>query len=69
MNLWEKTLSVNKKAQFASYKVFYKIVCYEKPHIIGQYLSLPFATAIEIVETMFGDNINELIMSLDELML
>ncbi|GFU71169.1 protein FAM200B [Trichonephila clavipes] len=50
----KKTLSVNEKALLTSYKVSYKIARCKKPHIIAEELILP--AAIEIVETMFGDN-------------
>ncbi|GFX36237.1 protein FAM200B [Trichonephila clavipes] len=50
----KKTLSVNEKALFTSYKVSYKIVRCKKPHTIAEELILP--AAIEIVDTMFGDN-------------
>ncbi|GFW88501.1 protein FAM200B [Trichonephila clavipes] len=50
----KKTLSVNEKALLTSYKVSYKIVRCKKPHTIAEELILP--AAIEIVETMFGDN-------------
>ncbi|GFV86953.1 protein FAM200B [Trichonephila clavipes] len=50
----KKTLSVNEKALLTSYKVSYKIARCKKPHTIAEELILP--AAIEIVETMFGDN-------------
>ncbi|GFY35708.1 protein FAM200A [Trichonephila clavipes] len=50
----KKTLSVNEKALILSYKVSYKIARCKKPHTIAEELILP--AAIEIVETMFGDN-------------
>lgn len=53
-SFFKKTLSVNEKALLASYKVSYKIARSKKPHTIGEDLILP--AAIEIVETMFGDN-------------
>ncbi|GFW84442.1 protein FAM200B [Trichonephila clavipes] len=52
--LKKKTLSVNEKALLTSYKVSYKIARCKKPHTIAEELILP--AAIEIVETMFGDN-------------
>ncbi|GFW65489.1 protein FAM200B [Trichonephila clavipes] len=51
---FKKTLSVNEKALLTSYKVSYKIARCKKSHTIAEELILP--TAIEIVETMFGDN-------------
>ncbi|GFY11759.1 zinc finger MYM-type protein 6 [Trichonephila clavipes] len=51
---FKKTLSVNEKALLTSYKVSYKIARCKKPHTIAEELILP--AAIEIVETMFGDN-------------
>ncbi|GFU56842.1 SCAN domain-containing protein 3 [Trichonephila clavipes] len=51
---FKKILSVNEKALLTSYKVSYKIARCKKPHTIAEELILP--TAIEIVETMFGDN-------------
>ncbi|GFT07589.1 SCAN domain-containing protein 3 [Trichonephila clavipes] len=53
-NFLKKTLSVNEKALLTSYKVSYKIPRCKKPHTIAEELILP--AAIEIVETMFGDN-------------
>ncbi|GFS73056.1 uncharacterized protein TNCV_3606481 [Trichonephila clavipes] len=47
-------LEVNEKALLTSYKVSYKIARCKKPHTIAEELILP--AAIEIVETMFGDN-------------
>ncbi|GFW34418.1 protein FAM200A [Trichonephila clavipes] len=57
--IFKKTLSVNEKkvnekALLISYKVSYKIARCKKPHNIAEELILP--AAIEIVETMFGDN-------------
>ncbi|GFX60765.1 SCAN domain-containing protein 3 [Trichonephila clavipes] len=49
-----ETLHVNEKALLTSYKVSYKIARCKKPHTIAEELILP--AAIEIVETMFGDN-------------
>ncbi|GFV65279.1 protein FAM200A [Trichonephila clavipes] len=49
-----KKLSVNEKALLTSYNVSYKIVRCKTPHTIAEELILP--AAIEIVETMFGDN-------------
>ncbi|GFV86359.1 protein FAM200B [Trichonephila clavipes] len=51
---FKKTLLVNEKALFTSYKVSYKIARCKKPHTIAEELIFP--AAIEIVETMFGDN-------------
>lgn len=53
-SFFKKTLSMNEKALLASYKVSYKIARCKKPHTIGEELILP--AAIEIVETMFGNN-------------
>ncbi|GFX18431.1 zinc finger MYM-type protein 6 [Trichonephila clavipes] len=50
----KKTLSVNEKALLTSYKVSYKIARCKKPPTIAEELILP--AAIEMVETMFGDN-------------
>ncbi|GFV14558.1 protein FAM200A [Trichonephila clavipes] len=50
----KKALSVNEKALLTSYKVSYKIARCKKPHTIAEELILP--AAIEIVETVFGDN-------------
>ncbi|GFT43318.1 protein FAM200B [Trichonephila clavipes] len=52
--LLKKTLSVNEKALLTSYKESYKIARCKKPHTIAEELILH--AAIEIVETMFGDN-------------
>ncbi|GFX36934.1 protein FAM200B [Trichonephila clavipes] len=49
-----ETLHVNEKALLTSYKVSYKIARCKKPHTIAEELILP--AAIEIAETMFGDN-------------
>ncbi|GFV36237.1 protein FAM200A [Trichonephila clavipes] len=49
----KKTLPVNEKALLTSYKI-YEIARCKKPHTIAEGLILP--AAIEIVETMFGDN-------------
>ncbi|GFW08151.1 zinc finger MYM-type protein 6 [Trichonephila clavipes] len=51
---FKKTLSVNEKALLTSYKVSYKIARCKKPHTSAEELILP--AAIEIVETMFGEN-------------
>ncbi|GFU49299.1 protein FAM200A [Trichonephila clavipes] len=48
-----KTLR-NEKALLTSYKVSYKKARRKKPHSMAEELILP--AAIEIVETMFGDN-------------
>ncbi|GFU51163.1 protein FAM200B [Trichonephila clavipes] len=53
-NILKKNLSVNEKALLTSYKVSHKIARCKKPHTIAKELILP--AAIEIVETMFGDN-------------
>ncbi|GFT08556.1 protein FAM200B [Trichonephila clavipes] len=53
-NIFKNALSVNEKALITSYKVSYKIARCKKPHTIAEELILP--AAIEIVETMFGDN-------------
>ncbi|GFX82787.1 protein FAM200A [Trichonephila clavipes] len=45
---------MNEKALLTSYEVSYKIARCKKPHTIAKELILP--AAIEIVETMFGDN-------------
>ncbi|GFS56370.1 protein FAM200B [Trichonephila clavipes] len=50
----KKTLSVNEKVLLTSYKISYKIARCKKPHTIAEELIL--SAAIEIVETMFGDN-------------
>lgn len=52
--VFKNTLSVNEQALLASYKVSYQIARCKKPHTIGEELILP--AAIEIVETMFGEN-------------
>ncbi|GFU41849.1 zinc finger BED domain-containing protein 5 [Trichonephila clavipes] len=49
-----ETLHMNEKALLTFYKVSYKIARCKKPHTIAEELILP--AAIEIVETMFGDN-------------
>ncbi|GFY24909.1 protein FAM200B [Trichonephila clavipes] len=49
-----ETLHVNVKALLTSYKVSYKMARCKMPHTIAEELILP--AAIEIVETMFGDN-------------
>ncbi|GFX88874.1 SCAN domain-containing protein 3 [Trichonephila clavipes] len=49
-----ETLHVNEKALLTSYKVSNKIARCKKPHTIAEELILP--AAIEIAETMFGDN-------------
>ncbi|XP_042911471.2 protein FAM200B-like [Parasteatoda tepidariorum] len=61
-SFFKETLSVNKKALIASYKVSYKIARCKKPHSIGEELVLP--AAIEIVETMFGDNFSKQLQSI-----
>ena len=61
-SLFKGTLSVNKKALIASYKVSYKIARCKKPHTIGEELILP--AAIEMVETMFGDNFSKQLQSI-----
>ncbi|GFV66218.1 protein FAM200B [Trichonephila clavipes] len=48
-----ETIHVNEKLT-TSYKVSYKIARCKNPHTIAEELILP--AAIEIVETMFGDN-------------
>ncbi|XP_072380568.1 protein FAM200B-like [Diabrotica undecimpunctata] len=50
----KKTLTVNEKALLASYKTSHQIARCKKPHTIGEELILP--AAIQIVETIFGDN-------------
>lgn len=61
-SFFKETLSVNKKALIASYKVSYKIARCKKPHTVGEELILP--AAIEIVETMFGDNFSKQLQSI-----
>ncbi|GFT73897.1 zinc finger MYM-type protein 6 [Trichonephila clavipes] len=61
-NILKKTLSVNEKALLTSYKVSYKIARCKKPHTIAEDLILP--AAIEIVETMFGDNLAKELQSI-----
>lgn len=61
-SLFKETLSVNKKALIASYKVSHKIARCKKPHTIGEELILP--AVIDIVETMFGDNFSKQIQSI-----
>ncbi|GFX76814.1 zinc finger BED domain-containing protein 5 [Trichonephila clavipes] len=53
----KKTLSANEKALLTSYKVSYKISRCKKLHTIAEETIL--SAAIEIVETMFGDNFAE----------
>ncbi|GFT41415.1 protein FAM200A [Trichonephila clavipes] len=53
-HFFKKPLSVNEKALLTSYKVSYKIARCKKPHTVAEERILP--AAIEIVETMFGDN-------------
>ncbi|XP_063902632.1 zinc finger BED domain-containing protein 5-like [Zophobas morio] len=59
---FKKSLSVHEKALLASYKVSYRIARCKKPHTIGEELILP--AAIEIVETMFGDNFTKQLQSI-----
>ncbi|KFM77074.1 hypothetical protein X975_13606, partial [Stegodyphus mimosarum] len=61
-SFFKETLSVNKKALIASYKVSYKIARCKKPRTVGEDLILP--AAIEIVETMFGDNFSKHLQSI-----
>ncbi|GFS70993.1 uncharacterized protein TNCV_1585001 [Trichonephila clavipes] len=49
---------------FTSYKVSYKIARCKKPHTIAEELILP--AAIEIVETMFGDNFAKELQSIPQ---
>ncbi|GFX51715.1 protein FAM200B [Trichonephila clavipes] len=60
----KKLLSVNEKALLTSYKVSYKIARCKKPHTIAEELILP--AAIEIVETMFGDNFAKELQSIPQ---
>ncbi|GFT44719.1 zinc finger BED domain-containing protein 5 [Trichonephila clavipes] len=57
-----ETLHVNEKALLTSYKVSHKISICKKPHTIAEELILP--AAIEIVETMFGDNFTKELQSI-----
>ncbi|GFT10367.1 zinc finger BED domain-containing protein 5 [Trichonephila clavipes] len=57
-----ETLHVNEKALLTSYKVSHKIARCKKPHTIAEELILP--AAIEIVETMFGDNFAKKLQSI-----
>lgn len=61
-SFFQKTLSVNEKALLASYKVSYKIARCKKAHTIGEDLILP--AAMDIVETMFGDNFAKQLQSI-----
>ncbi|GFX56512.1 zinc finger MYM-type protein 6 [Trichonephila clavipes] len=58
----KKTLSVNEKALLTSYKVSHKIARCKKPPTIAEELILP--AAIEMVETMFGDNCTKELQSI-----
>jgi zinc finger BED domain-containing protein 5/7/8/9 len=61
-SFFKKVITMNEKALLASYKVSYKIARCKKPHSIGEELILP--AAMEIVETMFGDNFTKQLQSI-----
>ncbi|XP_022180962.1 zinc finger BED domain-containing protein 5-like [Myzus persicae] len=59
---FQKMTTVHSKALLASFKVAHRISKCKKPHTVGEILILP--AAVDIVSTMFGDNLAQQLKSI-----